>query len=487
MSNKFVGARLVAVSAATLGVLALTRPAVAYRTAGDEPRFNTKQPVNWASSQIEYRLNDQVPSAIGMDDMIALMTRATAAWAAPACSRLQFSSNGVTSQPASSGDHINTVQWLFSGWEDHGFPPDSPGATDLLYEKGADGRWRIVEADLYLNASARGWVLESPVPDGKWDLLSVLTHEFGHVAGLAHPCELVSTPGAPLCDSSASSTEVTMYPLYNPEQSSLASDDVAGICFLYPVADCGASCPSDMFCSANGCVPRCGESVCAKGETCQDGVCAPPAPMLPCSSAHDPSCPPTCKADADCERGSVCAAGGCLRRSALGDPCMQPADCLTSTCSDQGACAPGCTSDKECSTGTTCKKQGSGAKVCEGPALPFGATCGSADDCIGGQCLEGLTPQPTCTRLCGDDLPQAPSCPAGWACRSIDDRQVCTPPRQAAGGCQAAPGGTASGRLPVASLLVLLVVGRRRRKRPGGEMAEARRALAPAAENRLRD
>lgn len=464
VGNKRTGLqRLVACAIASALVVA-PGPAAAYRTSGDQPRFQTQRPVNWASSQIEYRINNQLPSAIAADEMVATMARATEAWSAPACSGLQFLTKGVTAAPAAPGDHMNTVQWLFSGWEEHGFPPDSPGATDLLYEKGADGRWRIVEADLYLNATSHDWVLEGPVSRDQWDLLSVLTHELGHVAGLAHPCELEGTPGAPICDSPASPAEVTMYPLYAAEQSTLADDDIDGICFLYPASDCGSSCPSNMFCSADGCVPRCGDAICGKDQTCQDGVCALPSQMSPTPSDRDPSSSIACDSDKDCEPESGCVAGRCLRRSAPGDPCSTAADCATARCDDDGTCASECSSDQECPSGSACKSQSSGGKVCIGGALPFGATCSNADDCVGRQCLEGLTPEPTCTRLCGEDLPQAPSCPAGWSCSLIKERHVCTPPRHVEAGCKAVPGSPGS-CLPLAALMVLLLVGGDRRKR----------------------
>lgn len=453
-------------------VLTLVRPAAAYRTAGDSPRFHTQLPVNWASAQITFQLNNQVPAGMAVDEMLALVARATAAWETPACSGVAFTSDGVTSAPARAGDKANTVQWLFSGWEAHGFPADSPGATDLLYEKGSDGRWRIIEADLYLNAGARDWVPEPPVAKGETDVLSVLTHELGHVAGLTHPCELQSMDGAPLCDKAAPSKPVTMYPLYSAEQSTLASDDIDGICFLYPASDCGSSCPADMFCSSDGCLPRCGGSICARGEECTDGACSVPTPTTPCSTAADPSCENPCEVDADCPADALCAAGRCLHRSAPGDPCAEASDCVSAACNDDGVCVSGCTSDRDCAANSACEEQASGNKTCEATARPFGASCQSADDCAGGQCVARLSPEPTCTRLCGEDYPAAPTCPAGWACSLVEARHVCTPPRSVASGCQIAPGAGSDIRAAFASLVAFMVVGCRRRKgrRRAGEL-----------------
>jgi hypothetical protein len=248
-----------------------------------------------------------------------------------------------------------------------------------------------------------------------------------------------------------------MYPLYSPEQSSLAADDIEGICFLYPAGDCGASCPADMLCSSEGCVARCGETVCDHDQICVDDVCSTPAPTLPCSTGSDPSCTQKCQTNADCPAASICAAGRCLHQSAAGDPCEQASDCASAACNDDGVCVSPCTNDRDCGAGSSCEKQATGNQTCEATTLPFGATCHSADDCTSQECLADLTAEPTCTRLCGEDYPAAPGCPAGWACSRIDKRHVCTPPRRSAGGCATAPNSDSIRPAPFMALLALMI------------------------------
>lgn len=417
-----------------LGVvlLALTfsEPAHAYRTASDLPAFrqSLNLPVNWARKSINYRLNTQLPVGLTEADMAEVLVRATAAWSEPSCTGVRFTSEGFTSAPAEPGDAINTVQWLFSGWEEHGFPTDSAGATDILYEKDEAGAWHIVEADLYLNATVkRQWVAEPPAPNGAWDLLSVATHELGHVAGLLHPCELEAVSAALQCDGSEPLAETTMYPTYSLGQSSLEADDVDGICFLYPEeAGCDEACADGMTCLHGACVVdrACGDAICEDNEECREGRCVA---ATPCGAG---SCNPACKVDADCTSGLSCVDGRCSGGAGLvGDSCKTSREC-SGACSQSLYCAPSCETDEDCGDSSSCSAAvESDAGVCEQVARPMGANCDDAGDCLGQQCLSGYAEKdPFCTRLCGADLSAGQRCPGDWRCARVDGESVCVPP-----------------------------------------------------------
>jgi MYXO-CTERM domain-containing protein len=72
-----------------------------------------------------------------------------------------------------------------------------------------------------INATGKNLSTSTTVPANGFDLLSVITHEAGHFLGLAH----------------ATDSKATMFASYKPGTSSLrtlAADDIAGICEIYP-------------------------------------------------------------------------------------------------------------------------------------------------------------------------------------------------------------------------------------------------------------
>jgi hypothetical protein len=149
--------------------------------------------------------------------------------------------------------------WKRPGGEAH--DPSAIGLTTVFYvdTPGRIGDGTILDADIELNAvnftftvtpeNAQARPGTSPA-----DLENTLTHELGHVQGLAHTCwdHQTDTPpldetGAPIPDCAmmplpAKITGATMYPYsvptaMNPVEISkrhLSDDDVHGVCDVYP-------------------------------------------------------------------------------------------------------------------------------------------------------------------------------------------------------------------------------------------------------------
>jgi hypothetical protein len=146
---------------------------------------------------------------------------------------------------------------------------------------------QITEADIEINATdpaAIPWANldpgSAPARNGveRYDLQTVLTHEFGHFLGLAHTC--ITPPGLggsddgsptatvddqgvaiPTCSEVPDNTNATaalsvMWFEIQPEsiaKRSLAADDVAAVCAVYPAANQRGTCSSNLPDDGCGC------------------------------------------------------------------------------------------------------------------------------------------------------------------------------------------------------------------------------------------
>ena len=369
---------------------------------------------------------DGAPGLLRSDVVEAIET-AFSNWSEPACSGVDLRYDGIATRAAALGDGINTIEWVEAGWE-HG--ADSAGVTDVQYERSDGGDWYIAEADIYLNAQHHSWRLNGAGSDSERDVVSVVTHEVGHVLGLLHPCELDGEADAPDCAGELALRGATMYPAYSAEQASLSEDDEAGACFLYPREDCTTGgCAEGLECIDARCVTTCGGALCEPDEVCVDDRCVPYCSVEPCRGGA------RCDVDDHCESGFRCIAGSCARaETPLGDPCSTSRQCESGACHPDGYCAQPCGAES-CAVQDRCIDGLDGVLTCAAGQRQFGETCGESNDCLGGECADGLGDRPFCTRLCGADRLV---CPKFWTCHEIDDRRVCVPPTPG-GGCVVAP------------------------------------------------
>ncbi len=132
------------------------------------------------------------------------------------------------------------------------FKDYAAGLTEVLHNVNSG---RINFATVSVNEPLVG-ITDEGTCGGFIDLEGVLTHELGHLIGIAHPCETADTyPMDPLCPPirceelmaswAADEQLPTMWPSAAPcdrQLTSLEADDVAAICTIYPKSEPNRAC-----------------------------------------------------------------------------------------------------------------------------------------------------------------------------------------------------------------------------------------------------
>lgn len=441
---------------AAVALLPLT--AHAYRTGQDSPTLEGQGRVAWAQREVGFYLVEEgLPAGVTLEVVQQAVEASLAAWEGVECSEVRpFFAGWADASPAAM-DGKNTIAWV-SDWKRRGYPSSAPGNTDMQY-RGRGGVWQIGEADVYLNTED----YEFSFGDGAGlEAEAVLTHELGHALGLLHPCEPKGADGAPNCDAVSEDVAATsMYPFYAVGQSSLAPDDEAGLCYLYPTEGvCSPDCGRGEECVDGECRASCSDGLCAVGEVCGFWGC------LPAGSCTSRSClGEKCRSDEACGPLSRCEEGVCTAGLvAWGDACTGSRDCADGACVG-GVCQPDCERDDGCAPYGSCVASDEGtARGCVSSGrYESGMRCAEGEDCASRICIFTAKPS-VCTSRCSD----AAQCPADWSCGSVDGEQVCVPPSYQPAGGACAVRIPASAPAPVegwSAVVVLAALGALRKRR----------------------
>jgi MYXO-CTERM domain-containing protein len=164
-------------------------------------------------------------------------------------------------------------EWPYPGGD------DALGFTRLRFD---DDRGELWDADIELNAVSEPLAIGKPLT-GQVDLDSLITHEIGHLLGLAHT--LVED-----------GTMMAGYVKGSTELRTLAADDIAGICAIYP---------PERALTSSSCEPRHGFSE----------LCATEQPAFVEPTTGDDSEPPKSKG---CAQSSSVGGSGSAFLAGLG-------------------------------------------------------------------------------------------------------------------------------------------------------------------------
>jgi matrixin len=256
----------------------------------------------WDEQPIGYYVNPTgCPVLENGDTIFEILEQATANWEGVACADVSFICLGETDAIWANDDQ-STIYCVDQDWM---FGEGAAGATLWLPKDPEEPQ----EVDLALNAADFAWIagggdgMQSDIVDP----LAVTTHELGHWLGLAHTPEPFASMYYAL--------------LPNGMGATLAADDKAGICSLYPngQTECltDSDCEPDWTCVTIQDIQACREPHDSAGDFCSkdylncEGMCW--VSFYECSqvclfTAVDYSegyCAPLCN-DSECPQGFDC-------------------------------------------------------------------------------------------------------------------------------------------------------------------------------------
>jgi MYXO-CTERM domain-containing protein len=208
---------VLAAAGAAFAAVASTPSALAYSLKTTE----NGAPIRWASG-FEYAISSA--GARDIEDARAVETvhGAFAPWMRVEGARIEVTFAGRTDGTVGfspGSENMNTIAWSRDAWP---FEPDAMAMTVTAHQQSTG---RLVDADILINEADYTWGVGGSAEN---DLANALTHEVGHLLGLAH----------------SEVPEATMFARAEPwetQKTTLADDDEAALRMLYPAPRTSAS------------------------------------------------------------------------------------------------------------------------------------------------------------------------------------------------------------------------------------------------------
>jgi hypothetical protein len=262
--------------AVALAVLLSATPARAYVRTTTE---TSGVAVQWNERCVVVTIDQRGSKDVPLADVATTLQRAINNWTSRTaqCGGLALSMQPARAVLDVAPDGLPAVIFRNDEWRRPGHAPHDPsaiGLTTVMYVNtpGQLGDGTILDADIELNNVNYTFTTDPMTAVARpetqiADLENTLTHELGHVQGLAHTCWDHVTPTPPLdnhgnpipdCNGDVSPDIIatTMYPYASmpgeTTKRSLTDDDVHGVCDVYAplVAHLGCYPEVDGGCSA---------------------------------------------------------------------------------------------------------------------------------------------------------------------------------------------------------------------------------------------
>lgn len=187
-------------------------------------------PLWWRNACVSYDLQRDASRQVSYDDAANAITRAFTKWTSTSCSTDGTGGSRVSIDvrdfgPVACGnvqynsDQPNQHVIVFRDdvWP-HNDANNTLALTTVVFNPDTG---EIYDADMEINTAQQKMTLTDPVPQDGYDFASIVTHETGHFLGMAH----------------SGDAHATMFAHYQPGSTAmrnLTSDDVNGICTVYP-------------------------------------------------------------------------------------------------------------------------------------------------------------------------------------------------------------------------------------------------------------
>lgn len=190
----------------------------------------------WPTSCVGFSLQKNGTQDLDPQETFSVLRKAFQAWSEVPCpgggnASITFEERGPVACKRSEfdkgGRNLNVVLFQDDDWKYRGADA-TLAKTSVSYN---DETGEIYDADIEINAAYNTLTMTNPPELVEYDLQAIVTHEVGHFLGIAH----------------SSDGSAVMNATYEPGsvlQRTLASDDVAAVCGVYP-PDRSVACNSE--------------------------------------------------------------------------------------------------------------------------------------------------------------------------------------------------------------------------------------------------